>query len=67
MPKDIPHQLVVAGSARWKSKGDINLINEKGLEKRIRILGWVDYEDLPEVYNLADCFVYPSFHEGFGL
>ena len=30
-------------------------------------LGFIDDEDLAKVYNLASCFVFPSFYEGFGL
>jgi glycosyltransferase involved in cell wall biosynthesis len=67
MAKDMPHQLVVAGQARWKYKRDLSLIAAKGLESRILQLGWVNPEEVPALYNLADCFVYPSLYEGFGL
>jgi glycosyltransferase involved in cell wall biosynthesis len=67
MVDDVPHQLIVAGKARWKYKNDLRLIAEKGLEKRIQLLGWVNPEEIPALYNLADCFVYPSLYEGFGL
>jgi glycosyltransferase involved in cell wall biosynthesis len=36
-------------------------------EKDVRIIGYIDREDKPFVYNLASLFVYPSFFEGFGL
>jgi glycosyltransferase involved in cell wall biosynthesis len=64
---DIPHQIVVAGKARWKYKGDLKLIADRGFEKRVQLLGWVNPEEVPVLYNLADMFVYPSFYEGFGL
>jgi glycosyltransferase involved in cell wall biosynthesis len=67
MVNDVPHQLVVAGKARWKYKNDLRLVAETGLEKRIQLLGWIDPEEIPALYNLADCFVYPSLYEGFGL
>jgi glycosyltransferase involved in cell wall biosynthesis len=67
MVHDIPHQVVVAGKARWKYKQDLQLVVEKGLEKRIQFLGWVNPQDIPALYNLAECFVYPSVYEGFGL
>jgi glycosyltransferase involved in cell wall biosynthesis len=67
MVGDIPHQLVVAGNGRWKYKDDLKLITEKKLENRIQMLGWVPPEDVPFLYNLADCFVYPGLDEMFGL
>jgi glycosyltransferase involved in cell wall biosynthesis len=67
MVNDVPHQLVVAGKARWKYKNDLKLIEEKGLGTRMQLLGWVNPEEIPALYNLADCFVYPSLYEGFGL
>lgn len=33
----------------------------------IVFIGYVKDEDLPCLYSGADCFVYPSFYEGFGL
>ena len=29
--------------------------------------GYVPFDDLPAIYNLADFFVFPSLYEGFGL
>jgi glycosyltransferase involved in cell wall biosynthesis len=42
-------------------------IAELGLERRVRITGWVSNEDLEGLYRLADCCAYPSLYEGFGL
>jgi glycosyltransferase involved in cell wall biosynthesis len=33
----------------------------------IRFLGWVSSAELDDLYAAADCFVFPSLHEGFGL
>jgi len=35
--------------------------------ERIRFTGWVDDATLDGLYRLADCFVFPSLGEGFGL
>lgn len=43
------------------------LIRELGLEKRVRLLGFVPEQDLPALYKNALFFVYPSLYEGFGL
>ena len=34
---------------------------------RVRLVGWVDDATLDGLYRAADCFVFPSFAEGFGL
>jgi len=61
------HDLVLAGPYGWGSKELYSLITNLGLDDRVRFTGYVDIEDLPAVYNLADIFVYPSLYEGFGL
>ncbi|MFW5870862.1 MAG: glycosyltransferase family 4 protein [Verrucomicrobiota bacterium] len=33
----------------------------------IKILGWVDHGDLPALYNLAWCMLFPSVYEEFGI
>lgn len=37
------------------------------IENYVRWIGFVDEEDKPSLYRLADVFVFPSIHEGFGL
>ena len=37
------------------------------VEAYIRFIGWVDEEDKPELYTLAEALVFPSLYEGFGL
>lgn len=37
------------------------------LEKEVKLLGFVEQQDLPALYRNAAVFVYPSFYEGFGL
>jgi glycosyltransferase involved in cell wall biosynthesis len=38
-----------------------------GVANRVRLLGWVDDATLDGLYRAADCFVFPSLAEGFGL
>jgi glycosyltransferase involved in cell wall biosynthesis len=33
----------------------------------VRLVGYVEVDDLPLVYNLAQGFIFPSRYEGFGL
>lgn len=43
------------------------LIATLGLEKRVRLLGFVPEDAVPALYAGAIFFVYPSLYEGFGL
>jgi glycosyltransferase involved in cell wall biosynthesis len=42
-------------------------VEAAGLSGRVRLLGWVDDATLDGLYHAADCFVFPSLAEGFGL
>lgn len=37
------------------------------LKDFVHFLGWINQEDLPEIYNLAKVFFYPSIFETFGI
>jgi len=63
----LPHRLVVAGGVRWKYQQDLKLVTQLGLAERVSFLDFVSQDDLINLYNMADCFVYPSFYESFGL
>ena len=49
------------------SRGLGERIERRGLDHAIRFTGYVPFEDLPALYSLAEMFVFPSMHEGFGL
>ncbi|MCL4459347.1 MAG: glycosyltransferase family 4 protein [Chloroflexi bacterium] len=61
------HQLVIAGKRGWLYDEIFDKVDELGLSKKVRFLGYVPEEDLPALYSLADLFVFPSLYEGFGL
>lgn len=61
---DIP--LVLAGRKGWKIDEFLNRIEEE-YRRSIVVTGFIDDEDLPYVYHMADCFIFPSIYEGFGM
>lgn len=63
----IPHRLVVIGRPRWRYQEALQVIDELKLQDRIQFLNEVGNDDLPAIYNLATCLVYPSLYESFGL
>lgn len=42
-------------------------LESNGLTDRIVFLHSVAFQDLPAIYQQAECFIYPSRYEGFGL
>ena len=64
---NIPHYLYVTGGYSWRDTDVHDYIKEKKLENRVIKLGFVTDDDLVALYNLADCYLYPSLYEGFGL
>ncbi|WP_302938565.1 glycosyltransferase family 4 protein [Megamonas funiformis] len=61
--KDKDLELVIAGGVN--SKEFITSDNEH--LKKAKYVGYVSDEELITLYKIANCFVYPSFYEGFGL
>jgi glycosyltransferase involved in cell wall biosynthesis len=65
--KKIPVKLVFAGFKRWKYSKDFELIKKLRLQNDIITLGFVPFDDLPYIYCMAKCFIFPSLYEGFGI
>jgi glycosyltransferase involved in cell wall biosynthesis len=61
-----PHQLVVVGKDCDKFRADYG-IPDSGYGKDILFPGWVEQEDLPAFYTLADLYLYPSLLEAFPI
>jgi glycosyltransferase involved in cell wall biosynthesis len=63
----IPHCIYFTGGDSWLDTDVYDMITENNLQERIIKLGFISEEDLVMMYNLADCYLYPSLYEGFGL
>ncbi len=63
----LPHRLVLAGKDTWHSPQVKAEIRRRGLGERVLVTGFVSEQELADLYNAADLFVFPSFYEGFGL
>jgi glycosyltransferase involved in cell wall biosynthesis len=59
--------LVIAGGHGWGFREVLGACAALGVHDRVQFTGFVEEEDLPEVYRGAQLFVYPSLGEGFGL
>ena len=60
------HLVVVGRPTKYMEKVDA-YIRKAQLQTRVHFFANVDNDDLPAFYQRADCFVYPSRYEGFGI
>jgi glycosyltransferase involved in cell wall biosynthesis len=63
----IRHKLVLAGKDTWFSPQIREAARKSRFSDRIVFAGFIEDEDLLRLYNACDCFVFPSFYEGFGI
>lgn len=59
--------LVLAGKIDENFRGLMEQSKQSGLGKRVIFTDYVSHRDLPFIYNGAELFVLPSFHEWFGI
>jgi len=67
--KSLNIPLIIAGNRKahnFDQKID-EAIEKFDFAGKIIFPGWIDEEDKPALYKLADCFVFPSLYEGFGI
>ena len=62
----IRRPLALAGRKGWKIEQMLTEIQEHG-EIPVTVTGFIEDEDLPAIYKMAKCFVFPSIYEGFGI
>ena len=61
------YMLVMAGGTGWKSHEIQEYPKKLGIESSVRHIGYVDEEDKPFIYGMAEVFLFPSLYEGFGM
>lgn len=60
----------VIGGGKWKKFYDQMMEEFAGnvfFQTYVKMIGYIDDEDLPHLYNQAMCFIFTSQYEGFGL
>lgn len=64
---EISVDLVLVGRRPiWSPETYLNNL-PKEIQNHVHFTGFVADDDLPDIYRGADCFVFPSRYEGFGL
>jgi glycosyltransferase involved in cell wall biosynthesis len=59
--------LVAASSFRRLCGEDSKIINELGKPPWVVWPGWIQHDDLPAIYSLAEALILPSLYEAFGI
>lgn len=64
---DTDLRLVIAGSRGWSDDDLVRRVRASKAADRIVLTGRVGDEELADLYRGAECLVFPSRYEGFGL
>jgi glycosyltransferase involved in cell wall biosynthesis len=59
--------LVLTGVSTSAKDSLFDKIKALGLQDTVHVLGYLPYDKLPSIYNLARIMVFPSLFEGFGM
>jgi glycosyltransferase involved in cell wall biosynthesis len=60
-------QLIVAGGEGWLMEETFAFVRAAGIADRVKLIGYVNDEELRALYSSCRAFIYPSLYEGFGL
>jgi glycosyltransferase involved in cell wall biosynthesis len=62
-----PFVLVIPGyETRWEDELAAH-VRRRGVQERVRLIGWLSDAELECLYEAATCMAFPSLAEGFGL
>src|SRR4029077_5721512 len=60
-------QLIVAGGEGCLMEETVACVRDAGIADRVRLIGYVNDDELRALYSSCRAFIYPSLYEGFGL
>lgn len=60
----VDYDIVLVGRKGWKMD---ELLESIASNKRVHLTGFVEDDEVVEIYKHAMCFVFPSVYEGFGI
>lgn len=67
LPQSERLPLILAGGKGWLTDPIFEAIERHNLSDSITLPGFIPTDDLALWYNSAECFIFPSVFEGFGL
>ncbi len=63
----LPHQLVITGKPGPSLQEMQETILKENLTSHVKLLSYIERDELVAIMQAADALVFPSLHEGFGL
>lgn len=60
-------EFLIAGGKGYRAEEIPTVIRDEGMQRRVRLLGFVSQQDKVALMKDAIAFVFPSLYEGFGL
>jgi phosphatidyl-myo-inositol dimannoside synthase len=69
LKEDFPNLIyIIGGKADAQEEARLmQIISQNGLEKKVKLIGFIDEQEITEHFLLADSFILPSSKEGFGI
>ena len=61
------YDLVLVGNPKEKAEVVLDYIKNSKVKENIKVLGFLENEELPAIFSNAKFFIFPSFYEGFGI
>jgi glycosyltransferase involved in cell wall biosynthesis len=58
---------VMSGKVTYGGDKVLEAIDRLGLKERVKLTGYLPFEDLPAFYSGAEVFMFPTLYEGFGI
>jgi glycosyltransferase involved in cell wall biosynthesis len=65
--RGIAHELVVVGARGWRDEALLEMVRRSDVAERITLAGRLSDTEMIDLYRGAECFVFPSLYEGFGI
>ncbi len=65
--ENIDLKLILSGGLGWNYDTVLELVENSEFKEDIKMTGFISNEEKSYLYKNAECLVYPSLYEGFGL
>lgn len=61
------YQLILSGAKKQSYNDIVRYVQQNKMQNDVKMLGFIDYQELPKLYANAFALIFPSLFEGFGI